>query len=383
VYDMETTEGITILEQQFKSLFERFNQAATTQSQIESCQILFLAGTPHSQNTSRPTMAQLYKISDLVIFGSHIETDCIGLFEASIAHKPCWIRPWDEPHRTIFDEITSGLVVGLIGKEPDKLLDPTDKDGIKQATRHNAAIVRQRNGKQRFIRQLRKILSNTPQTDLQMSAQALTALIENKVGPGEANNIRVICIAGLPGSGKSTLAEALVEECFRRGRHCQTLSTDDFIDDTELITSVVGQQRSVIKVESLINAIEQLKFGKAIVIPRYYHRVAKRGFVLAYTSSWIIVEGLYTLASSGKGIDGGNYEVLRQLSHLNIWVEGPNRSSMERLLYADALRKKSTEWMISRYNIRREEHKEIQAVSIQPDLVVKFGKKWSLLSVEE
>jgi uridine kinase len=369
LYDMEVAAGILQLTAQFEELSAWLDEKVSC-GKLVGWEMVLLNGTPRfEQPKEMLSMDELYAEADLVVFGSKLETDCIGMFEAMLARKPCWIRPWEGEQRAIFDEVTEGLVVGVLGETGSQIFDPTDVRYTVAATEHNARVIEERYSIDRFAQQISVTTMTEPArpADIDVTAIRLIEFCES-VERADEQKIRIICLAGTAGAGKSSIAEAMVAIWQLRGRRSTTISLDDFVDEAACVGDE-GYSAASIKVGELLTVLNKLCRGEPVVVPRYYHGVAMRGKRLAFADSWIIVEGVYALTPSGSGSDGGQYEHLQEIASRRAFITGGN-AALRRCLKSDCRRRFDAGRMLSRYRARTRQASEIQSHASHADLIV-------------
>ncbi|MBC8186286.1 hypothetical protein H8E88_34825 [candidate division KSB1 bacterium] len=381
-YDMESSDGKEKLSLEFKKLFSSVGKYIQ-RSNISLCQFIFLSGTPRFGKKFKITMDELLLESNLVVFGSQIETDCIGLFEAILAGKPCWMRVWEGMYRPIFSEITNKLIIGIMSKENSIVFNPFDKSGLETIVNHNKLMISERYSQSLFKKQILKAINFHNPSALKVLASKITNMIEKKLNIYNLSKPKVICVGGPAFSGKSTLIEAIINECRFRGFQSNRISLDDFVDADYANMKGRKYVPEAIKIKKLLQIIEEIIKGNACVIPRYYHGISNRGNELVYANSWIFVEGIYALFSDCMGSDGGSYNKLRRISNLDIWLEDMQNESLKRCIKFDAERNFSSELMVERFNNRRKEMNEIHNCKIRAHVSIKIFDLWNNFEWEE
>jgi uridine kinase len=373
-YDMETDEDLLTLKENFQNLFE-FIEKQIHSKQLNPCQIIYLCGTPRFKNQDSYTMDDLYQFANLVVFGSTVETDCIGLFETILARKPCWLRPWIDNYHDIFNEITERLVVGILSETKSSVFNPFDVEGINAITDHNYGIISKKYSAKTFCHQFNSIISNKISDEIKESAKIVADLFESKIVKGGLVNIKVICIGGQAASGKSTLANFIVDERRSKGYQCVSISLDDYTQEGYLSIDGRNFSRQAINISRIIDDVKKLKTGLACILPKYYHGVPNRSVTLGYSNSWIIVEGVYALTKAGKSVSG-SYEQLRNISDLDVMIDDFSNEPLIRCLRHDAENNLTLERILFRYKERRIELDEIRQDVNVAQLKIQTTDNW-------
>jgi len=381
-YDMESDRGLALLTEEFMNLLQ-FADGEASSGRLPPCQFVFLCGTPRFSDGQRLTMDELYGGADLVVFSSSIETDCIGLSEALLAKKPCWIRRWDSPYADIFEEVTARLVIGVLSETASVVFDFLDPIAAEQISHHNQGMLKERSPVRRFQYELLNLCRPSTQEKAATFGREILDLLQERVGLGHRGNARIIRLGGTAASGKSTLADAIVEESRARGRNCVRVSLDDYVQEGLRSADGRAYGRDVINIAQLIQDIAMLKKGFASPLPRYYHGVAKRNLVLGYSDSWIIIEGVYALSKDGIGADGGSYDALTSLSDFDIWIQSERSDSLKRCLSFDSGRKLGPEWLVTRFNERIAEWHETRRDIGNARIVITVSDSWERISCDE
>jgi len=370
-YDMETADGLTSIAADLSAVFRTLGNKVAN-DEIAPVRVLLLGGTPRFPNGGNWAMPDLYPLADLVVVGSVAETDCPAAFEASLAGKPVWIRPWVASYQAVFDAVFSDMVVGVLADKETVLVDPTDTASVRAAAVQNQSVVRKRNASDVFLALFHEALAPPVRTPAWDVAGALFRRIKEAVGNGEAGDMRVICIAGASGSGKSTLSEHLVQIASQHGITCQSISLDDYHSDQPPGQPVAADTPASSHIGLLLDDLKRLQHGEPVVLPRYHHQTPRRTRVLGYADHWVVVEGIFALCEKYEGADGGRYSDLRALSSLNVYLDAGS-AALERSLASDIRRRKGPLWTTQRFVARREEAQLMHQSMARPHLVVRLS----------
>lgn len=102
IYDNETEDGLTILENQLLSFLDTARHLVETGA-ISSFTLNYLNGTKRFDE--KEGLLQLMSIHDIICLGSDRETDCLTIYEATLAKKILWLNEWEGSYRNIFIEL--------------------------------------------------------------------------------------------------------------------------------------------------------------------------------------------------------------------------------------------------------------------------------------
>lgn len=160
-----------------------------------------------------------------------------------------------------------------------------------------------------------------------------TAIVEFLQKVGRTKSIVLVSIAGIGASGKSTLARNIASKL---GNDVAILETDDYLIpkvERRRLGITIGNPSST-KLDLLVNHLERIKRGEAVIQPVYYGNIKEREFI---PKKYIILEGTWALT-----------EIFQHLFNLRIYIECDMELQEARRLERDTVIKGQTQEEILR-----------------------------------
>ena len=379
-YDMENKIGYEELTVEFKKCL--YDISLIYEKKKKSyLELVFLNGTPRFSSKNKPSMDMIFKMANLTVFGSKVETDCIGLYEACLADSMIWIRKWEKDHSIVFRSVIHGIVVGILDKNPRSTINPLDTEACKAINSINKDTIKKYHSPNAFLQSIQNI-NKKIQTDpkLEDIGSLITKVIYKRLRK-EKRNSHLICIGGHSNCGKSSIAKSIIRAANKMGITAVRLSIDDFVAENHKQSPYAPLSPQRIQIKNLLNAIQNLFNQKSTIIPRYYHGSPLRGRVMLRPSDWIIIEGIYALNSDDFGADGGSFAEIIKKSSLNLWIETSEENRIKCFIKEDMARKNSPHWIAKRINNRYFE--KMKSSQNAKDITVRIERPWILRGITQ